>query len=723
MATSAPSGTAWADDSTSATSSTDSAPSDASPSTPKGGGRDAVGADDTIDDGGTADPAGDGSDPDGDAQDPDDKLEQGADSETTESSGSAALGVDSKPGGVSDRVSVEADGKRDASITERVTTRLAAAERSDADTETAEESPRIARPVDVETATAVAVNPTAAVPIAWSGSAKSVDSISVPAPMPAPVVAAGSVIAASVDRIVSFFEPIFGPGGQFESPLMLGLLGWIRRQTYQAFANRSPEIGRDVISVTVTGDSAGQAIADLPTHDADGDLVTYTAHGAVHGSVVVVGHRVTYVPNPGFVGADSFTLVASDAGNGNHIHAVGHTHIDVATVNVTVLDPNNAPVITWLAADPAIDHRNRWHVRVTAADADGDTWTTAVSAAHAQITETQPGRFIVTLDEQWAQRNPGAAVSVAVTVTDEHGATTVRDVVVIGTVNNAVVIGDLSLYRGSQIPSLPAGVTYVAVSAGQAHTVLLRSDGKVVASVQGPSGVTSLPYSNAVHTKVEAGHGQTFLLTTDGRVIGGGVDLTPTPVSIPSLPAGLTYVDVAVNASWYGVVLRSDGAVFRVGNPGGQLVVPPSPQGVTNVAVFAGHAHTLMLRSDGSMVGVGDNTYGQLAIPDLPPGVTYTAAAGGTGHTVLLRSDGTVVGVGDNTYGQIDIPDLPTGVTYTGVSAAVGHTVLLRSDGTAVGLGRDSGLGETVIPELPDGLIYTQADIGHNHTVLLTARA
>ena len=58
------------------------------------------------------------------------------------------------------------------------------------------------------------------------------------------------------------------------------------------------------------------------------------------------------------------------------------------------------------------------------------------------------------------------------------------------------------------------------------------------------------------------------------------------------------------------------------------------------------------LKSDGTVVAVGDNSYGQLNVGSWSDIVQV--AAGGS-HTVGLKSDGTVVAVGDNDYGQLDV--------------------------------------------------------------------
>ena len=75
-------------------------------------------------------------------------------------------------------------------------------------------------------------------------------------------------------------------------------------------------------------------------------------------------------------------------------------------------------------------------------------------------------------------------------------------------------------------------------------------------------------------------------------------------------------------------------------------------------------------------------------------------------HTVLLRSDGCAVAVGDNGMGQCNIPPLEEGLAaFTQISAGYVHTVLLRSGGTAVALG-GNGDGQCNIPALEEGMTY-----------------
>jgi serine/threonine protein kinase len=80
--------------------------------------------------------------------------------------------------------------------------------------------------------------------------------------------------------------------------------------------------------------------------------------------------------------------------------------------------------------------------------------------------------------------------------------------------------------------------------------------------------------------------------------------------------------------------------------------------------VVLGEKHTLGLKSDGTVVAVGDNTDGRC---DTGNWRDIVAIAAGSSHTVGLKSDGTVVAVGGNWAGQ--------------------YTLGLKTDGTLVSAG------------------------------------
>ena len=84
------------------------------------------------------------------------------------------------------------------------------------------------------------------------------------------------------------------------------------------------------------------------------------------------------------------------------------------------------------------------------------------------------------------------------------------------------------------------------------------------------------------------------------------------------------------------------------------------------------------MKSDGSVVSVGDNSYGQC---DTDTWTDIVAISASTYHTVGLKSDGSVIAVGDNSYGKCDIDSW---TDIVAISADDYHTVGLKSDGSVV---------------------------------------
>ncbi len=99
--------------------------------------------------------------------------------------------------------------------------------------------------------------------------------------------------------------------------------------------------------------------------------------------------------------------------------------------------------------------------------------------------------------------------------------------------------------------------------------------------------------------------------------------------------------------------------------------------------ISAGYSHTVGLKSDGTVVMVGDNDYGQCNVE------TWTdivAVAADGYHTVGLKSDGTVVAVGKDYNGQCNVE---TWTDIVAVAADEYHTIGLKSDGSVVAVGTD----------------------------------
>jgi alpha-tubulin suppressor-like RCC1 family protein len=235
------------------------------------------------------------------------------------------------------------------------------------------------------------------------------------------------------------------------------------------------------------------------------------------------------------------------------------------------------------------------------------------------------------------------------------------------------------------VPVSQASEVTPMVSAGNQHTVALKSDGTVVewgfnfststintapVAVAGLNGVTA----------VSTGYDHTVALKSDGTVVAWGMntygqlgDGTTTKSSIPIVVPGLSGV-VAVSASqYYTVALKSDGTVVAWGwNAGNQLgdgttinrYSPVKVLGLYGVtAVSAGTFHAVALKSDGTVVAWGLNNIGQLGdgttanFRSTPVNVLglsdVIAVSAGLGYTVALKANGTVVAWGFNTKGQL----------------------------------------------------------------------
>ena len=127
------------------------------------------------------------------------------------------------------------------------------------------------------------------------------------------------------------------------------------------------------------------------------------------------------------------------------------------------------------------------------------------------------------------------------------------------------------------------------------------------------------------------------------------------------------------------VGLKSDGTVVAVGeNDDGQCDVR---EWTDIVAISAGEDHTVGLKSDGTVVAVGGNDDGQC---DVSEWTDIVAISAGEDHTVGLKSDGTVVAVGGNDDGQCDVSEW---TDIVAISAGSSRTVGLKSDGTVVAVG------------------------------------
>ncbi len=151
--------------------------------------------------------------------------------------------------------------------------------------------------------------------------------------------------------------------------------------------------GTDTGTVTITVDpvndapvaQVGSATTDvgapksisLVAADPDGDALTYAVlSGPTHGTLSGSGASLTYTPDAGYEGPDSFTFKAND----------GLLDSNTATVSITVEDVNYAPVAS--NGSVLTDEDTGKDLTLEAADADGDplTYTIVSGPEHGVLT-------------------------------------------------------------------------------------------------------------------------------------------------------------------------------------------------------------------------------------------------------------------------------------------------------------------------------------------------
>lgn len=253
--------------------------------------------------------------------------------------------------------------------------------------------------------------------------------------------------------------------------------------------------------------------------------------------------------------------------------------------------------------------------------------------------------------------------------------------------NGAGQLGDGSLIGRPTpfqvtLPTVVGATTYIAVAAGETHSLAVRSDGKVFAwgnNSNGQLGDGTLTLrKNAVQVAtltnavaVSAGRYHSHALTANGTVYSWGYGFNgqmgngtvPTEQTTPVLVDGLTGITAIASSQGaeHTLALRDDGTVWGwgVGSPGqigdGSILdhLVPSRAALPTIAtaIAAGDQYSLALAPDGRIWAWGANGAGQLgngttidspfAIQLASPTNVVSLGASGS-HTHAITSDGSV---------------------------------------------------------------------------------
>jgi alpha-tubulin suppressor-like RCC1 family protein len=438
--------------------------------------------------------------------------------------------------------------------------------------------------------------------------------------------------------------------------------------------------------------------------DPEGDPLSIT--GVIdgsHGTVVNHGNgTLTYMPQTGFTGSDSFSYMLNDS----------HGGIVATTVPVIVAtdwDGDGLPNL-WEQGN-GLDPVDAADDQGADGDPDGDRYTNLEEHQHG----TDPQGAVSHPDLAPLARltlvRPviaGGSMSAQLHANDRNGPVTF-EVVVRPEQGSVVVDANLGSFTYTAAPDADGRDHFSfrvrnahGVSAQQTvHLTIRRDDNDVVAAGSNSYGQIDLGHWQNI-AAVAAGENHTVGLVSDGTVVAAG-DNSQNQLNL----SGWQDI-VAVAASREQTIgLKDDGTVVATGR---------STEGQLNVggwrdivAVATGYEHTVGLRSDGTVLAVGSN-YGQLAVSDWRDVV---AVAAGAVHTVGLKADGTVLAAGINLYGVTDVIDVTGWRDVIAVATGFSHTVGLKPDGTVLATG-DNSYGQRNVSGWSDVVALTA---GYFHTM------
>jgi len=328
----------------------------------------------------------------------------------------------------------------------------------------------------------------------------------------------------------------------------------------------------------------------------------------------------------------------------------------------------------------------------------------------------------------------------------------------------------------------PSGLTFTQVAAGFTHALALGSDGVVYAwgsndygelgngTTDGAASPTpvSMPAGVTV-VALNAGNDFSAALLSDGRLLmwgdnangqlgsgsWGSQSTTPREVSMPAgvgvttMSAGSSRANsmlvVGTDGQTYGWGSAAQGAIGngRVGGVEYTPVLVSVPPGVRFTQVTSGWWHSLAIAEDGTLWAWGDNSSGQLgdgtvvdhATPArvvTDPALRFTAITSSTTNSGALSTDGVAYTWGETFYGMIGdgvsgtfgtvrVPtaaQLPGGTRLTALRQGGVQVNAIAEDGTVYSWGTGPGLGlgganSVPLPAAqPGGLAVEQVTFG-----------
>lgn len=198
---------------------------------------------------------------------------------------------------------------------------------------------------------------------------------------------------------------------------------------------------------------------------------------------------------------------------------------------------------------------------------------------------------------------------------------------------------------------------------------------------------------------------------TASAIVSGTNSLLGTWNILPAKPARQHQVSQVVAGETHSLVLKSNGNVMGWGyNLAGGTTIPPDLGPVSYLS--AGSSYSVALTTNGTLRGWGFNYQGRLPVPVVSNIVSVSA---GGAHGLALKRDGTVISWGNNESGECNIPSGLSNVIA--VAAGEKHSLALQSDGTVVAWG-DNRIGQCNIPSDVKNAVAIAAGQWHSAALL-----
>lgn len=258
------------------------------------------------------------------------------------------------------------------------------------------------------------------------------------------------------------------------------------------------------------------------------------------------------------------------------------------------------------------------------------------------------------------------------------------------TILGVMTWGNTNYYGLANIPLDLTNVT--AIAGGAAHSVALKSTGRVAVWGDNTHGQTNVPASASNVVAIAAAYYHTLALKTNGTVVSWG-DMT-------TVPANVTNIIAIAAGDAHSLALRADGTVVAWGSGTATNV----PANVTNaLAIAAGNNFSVALKPDQTLTAWG-------TAPSTNRMTNVVAIAANESMLAALRADRTLVAAGGMS---------PATILSNVVAVAAGYNFFqaLRTNGTVTnfamgGYGLTPPAGLTNVAVLAAGQWHGLAIIG-----------